>query len=70
MVLASTEHGIDADSEHLVDASRIAAVHKIARLFPHLRVTTEVIYRYNIRFLYSTMYEKIALERIRHLVSS
>ena len=70
VVLAAADRGIDADSEHLVDASRIAEVHKVARLFPHLRVITEVIHRYNIRFLYTTMYEKIALEKIRHLVSS
>ena len=69
VVLAPNGKIVDQDTESLVDAGHIASMHKIARLFPRLRMTAEIVYRYNIRFLYTTVYERLALQRIRSLVS-
>ena len=69
VVLAPSGKVVDHDTEILVDAGHIAAMHKIACLFPRLRMTAEIVYRYNIRFLYTTVYERLAMRRFRSMVS-
>lgn len=68
LVILSPSNLISTDiHESLVDAENIAAVHKIARVFPHVRITMDITYRYNIRFLYTTPYEQWSLQHFRHM---
>lgn len=69
VVLAPTGKVVELEAEILFDAGHIAAMHKIARLFPRLRMTAEIVYRFNIRFLYTTVYERLTLQSLRRLVS-
>lgn len=39
------------NDEHFADSAHIMAVHKLTRLFPRIRIVTELHYRYNIRFM-------------------
>ncbi len=38
------------------------------RLFPHVQLSIDLTYRYNIRFLYTTPYEQWSLQHLRQMV--
>eukprot|EP00731_Ephydatia_muelleri_P023902 Em0016g173a len=44
-------HSSDKDKEYMIDAERMMAVLHIVKLFPSLRVTTEIVYALNTRFM-------------------
>jgi potassium channel subfamily T protein 1 len=71
LIFASTVHRHDErleNKEVLSDADHITAVNSIAKLFPHVRLTIQVKFRYNIRFISTTPYEQSALHRLSRMV--
>ena len=52
VILCDTHVRMNEDQqEHMVDATHIMAVQKLATLFPHLSIVTDIHYRFNIRFM-------------------
>ena len=54
--------------EHMIDASQIMAIQRLARLFPRMNFVTEIRYRFNVRYLRFSSVEKRIMRNQRDLV--
>ena len=43
-------------------------VHVTCRLFPKVRISCDIRYRFNIRFIRTTPFEDLCMQRLRHMV--
>ena len=55
--------------EHMIDASHIMTIQKLARLFPRINFVTEIRYRFNVKFLRFSSVENRIMRNQRDLVS-
>ena len=70
LVLSTLTHASTAlHHEHMIDASQIMAVQRLARLFPNIHFVTEIRYRFNVKFLRFTPVENTIMRNQRELVS-
>ncbi len=69
LVLSTLVHQpINSQHEHMIDASHIMAIQKLARLFPRINFVTEIRYRFNVRFLRFSSVENRIMGNQRDLV--
>ncbi|XP_019852945.1 PREDICTED: potassium channel subfamily T member 2-like [Amphimedon queenslandica] len=67
VVFSSNKMRQSDEGEHLADAEHITAIEKIARLFPHVKISCDIKYRFNIRFIRTTPFEDLCMQRLRHM---
>ena len=69
LILSTLTQAPVAHHEHMIDASQIMAVQRLARLFPNVNFVTEIRYRFNVRFMRFTPVENTIMRNQRELVS-
>ena len=69
LVLSTLVHQpANAQHEHMIDASHIMAIQRLARLFPRINFVTEIRYRFNVRFLRFSSVENRIMRNQRDMV--
>ena len=57
------KEGAPSMEEHLADCTTIITIQKIHRMFPNLRIITELSHASNMRFMQFDAYDKYALQQ-------
>ena len=65
---STLQHSTEELHEHMVDAAQIMATQKLAKLFPQVKILTEIHYRYNVRFMKTSSCEGLNMRNFKTMV--